>query len=266
MDPTDESPWGLHVAPHAYHLSRDCANATAGLARGIRTYHDAPNVTRYAVELPPGLSDGSFTATLDVLSRSFAGVPVVGAALDPAPGIVAGVLSHVTERLAFGAGASDGSPSEDTSVGTVMELAATQGIPVRAFAATDDVTTLPFAPDALKLLRAALGAGLVAIAPERPVDLGGSPRVGWYLFDPATGALTDQMDTGNGQTMEDYAGLLRNLWRAYGSYVKLGICVALIIKELKTLLELMSGGSAYSLAVGLGAGAALGRVHKWACH
>ena len=121
-------------------------------------------------------------------------------------------------------------------------------------------------PGALALLDQALAAGLVAIAPERPVDLAGSPRVGWYLFDPISGALTDQMDTGNGQTMSEYAGLVGNLWRAYGAYVRLGICVALIIKELKTLLELMSGGSPWSLAVGLGAGAALGGVHKWACH
>jgi Transglutaminase-like superfamily len=266
VDPDDDSPWGLRIGPHAYHLSRDSANATAGLTHGVRIYHDAPNVTRYVVELPAGVSDGSFTATLDVLTRNFAAVPVVGAQVDPAPGIVAGVLSHVAERLAFGAASPDGSAADDTSVGTLLDLAAAQGIPVRTFAAGDDLTALPFAPDALDLLKAALASGWVAIAPERTVDLGGSPRIGWYLFDPVTGALTDQMDSGNGQTMSEYAGLVGNLWRAYGAYVRLGICVALIIKELKTLLELTSGGSPFSLATGLGAGAVLGGVHKWACH
>ncbi len=266
VGPSDESPAALGVAPHAYHLSRDAANATAGLTRGVRTFHDGPNVTRYVVEVPPGVSDGSFTATLDVMNRSFAGVPIIGAQLDPAPGIVAGMLSHVVERLAFGTGTAPQSVSDDISVGTVMDQAAVQGIPVRTFSNGDDVSELPFTPDALRLLRTALTAGLVAIAPERPVDLGGAFRSGWYLFDPTTGALSDQMDTGNGQTMSEYAGLVGNLWRAYGAYVRLGVCVALIIKELKTLLELMSGGSAWSLAVGLGAGAALGGVHKWACH
>jgi hypothetical protein len=266
VDPADESPLALRIAPHAYHLSRDSANATAGLVRGIRTFHDAPNVTRYVVEVPPGLSDGSFTATLDVLHRSFTGVPVIGAPLDPAPGVSAGVLSHVVERLAIGTGLPGGSPADDISVGTVMDLAATQGIPVRTFVPGDDVTALPFAPDATRLLLGSLAAGLVAIAPERPVDLDGSPRAGWYLFDPATGALTDQMDTGNGQTMSEYAGLVGNLWRAYGAYVRLGLCVALTIKEMKTLLELMSGGSASSLAIGLGVGAALAKPHHWACH
>jgi transglutaminase-like putative cysteine protease len=265
VDPADESPWVLRIAPHAYHLSRDSANATAALARGSRLFHDAPNIVRSIVEVPSGVSDGTFTTTLDILSRSFAGVPVVGAPVDPAPGITAGVLSHVVERLALRAG--DGTPTPiEVSVGAVMEVAAAQGIPVRAFVPGDDVSGLPIAPDALELLTGALNAGLVAIAPERPVKLGDAQHIGWYLFDPATGALTDQMDTGYGQTMSEYIQAARNIWLWHGHYVRLGICVALIIKELKTLLELTSGGSAWSLGVGLGLGAALGRIHHWACH
>ena len=237
VDPASDSPWTLHVGPYLYHLAHDAANATAALAHGARVFHDAPNVTRWTAEVAPGISDGSFTTVLDILHRSFDSVPVVGVAAASAPGILAGVTSHVAERLALG-GVGDGSDSaDDVSVGAVFDAAATQGIGTRVISQADPIDDLPYATAALRTLAASLGEGLVAIAPERPVQLLGQERVGWWLFDPATGALTDQMDDGLGVEMIERAFVQIQTFLARHKYLKLGVCVAITAYEAYEFLQ-----------------------------
>jgi hypothetical protein len=98
---------------------------------------------------------------------------------------------------------TDGLGGEPASVGAIFEAAAAQGIATRLL-----VEQLPadaaYDPDEAKLLRQALDAGQLVIIPERPVDLGGVQRLGWWLVDPVSGATVDQMDDGGGQVVIQY--------------------------------------------------------------
>jgi hypothetical protein len=135
------------------------------------------------------------------------------------------------------------------------------GIGIAVTRPGDDLEALGLAPLARSTLAAALADGWVAIGPERPVDIGGMQRIGWWLFDPVTGRLIDRMDDGRGiafveNTLARYAAFL-----ARHPYIKLGLCIALTVKALHGLLEGMSGGNpgAFALATA-GAAGALRRI------
>jgi hypothetical protein len=259
----DESAWPLHVVGHLYHMARDAAGSAIALERGVRLFHDAPNVVRYTLENVPGQSDGSFTAALDILHRSFRTGEVVGQSTAIAPGILAGVQSHAVERIVMGAGAAtDDAPDDEAlSVGVLLGRAAAAGIGISVTRPADDIDTLGLAPVARATFAAALADGWVAIGPERPVAIEGEERIGWWLFDPVSGRLIDRMDDGRGiaiveNTLARYAAFL-----ARHPYIKLGLCIALTVKALHGLLEGMSGGNpgAFALATA-GAAGALRRI------
>ncbi len=263
LEDDDESAWPLHVVGHLYHMARDGAASIVAAARGVRLFHDAPNVVRYSLENVPGATDGSFTTAMDILHRSFRTGPVVGRPAAVAPGVVAGVLSHVVERITMGVGDPRGGPVEEqaVSVGAILEAAADQGIGTTVVLAGDDAAALPFSSTARATLDAALAAGWVAIGPERGVVVGGAERVGWWLFDPTTGRVIDRLDDGRGIAMVENALARYAAFLASHPYIKLGLCIALTVKALHGLLEGMSGGNpgAFALATA-GAAGALRRI------
>jgi hypothetical protein len=240
----DGSVWPLHVVGHLYHMGRDAAAATIAPTRGVRMYHDAPNVTRYVLEADPDAADGAYTASLDILARSFGTLPVVGRPAEPAPGVVAGVLSHVVERVTMGAAdPTDPDPDPDISVGAILERAAAQGIATIVLAPGDDIAGLHIGAQAVATLRAALDQGVVAIGPERPVTVAGRERMGWWLFDPVTGHVTDRLDDGRGIAMVENILTRYAAFLARHPYLKLGLCIALTVKAIVGMFEGMSGGN-----------------------
>ena len=250
IDTADESAWPLHVGGHLYHLIRDAANATLAAAQGARLFHDAPNIVRYSVEPVPGTTDGSFSTVLDILHRSFRALPVVGQPAADAPGVIAGVLSHAMERIAMGAGAAE--PGSDVSVGAIFDLAASQALATKLIRPTDSITDLAWPADTLGVLRKTLNSGLVVIAPERPVTIGGAERIGWWTFDPMTGTVADELDDGRGVAMLEYIGNVLKSFFARHPYIKLGVCIALTLKTMVSMLQGLSGGSPLLFAIGLG--------------
>ncbi|MBX3031512.1 MAG: hypothetical protein KF809_15300 [Chloroflexi bacterium] len=242
IDDDDGSVWPLHVVPYLYHLARDAASAAITAERGVRLFPDGPNVVRYSLEMTPGTTDGSYQAALDILARSVRTASVVGAPTETAPGVLAGVLGHALERVVMGA-ADQASEDQDVSVGALFDAAAEQGIATIVLAPGDDLAALPYGAQALATLQAALEEGLVAIGPAYPVTIGGSERVGWWLLDPATGRVTDRMDDGRGASMVETAIQHYTAFLARHPYLKLGLCVALTIKALLSLLEFQSGGN-----------------------
>jgi hypothetical protein len=269
IDPDDESPWPLHVRGDLYHLSRDSAGAMWGIDHGTCTFVDRPNVASFGVAFMPRPETGpNYTESLDLLHRSTGHLPVTDRPPAVPPGIVAGVLAHVAERLAMGEGLSGELAPETApvSVGAIFDAAAASGVRTVLVRDTASADELPYPPETRARLRQAVEAGWLAVAPAEPVAVGGVPRVGWWLVEPVSGRTIDELDDGRGASMVGYAKNLIVSFLARHSYLRLGICIALVVKELKTLLELTSGGSSWSLGVGLGVGAGLGWLHHAACH
>ncbi len=260
LDTTDQSAWPLHVTGHLYHLARDAANALVAAPQGVRLFHDAPNIVRFSVEPVAGVTDGAYATAMDILHRSFHALPVTGATAALPPSVVAGVLSHALERVAFGGAAAD--PSADVSVGAIFDLAAAQGCDP-GHRPDDPIGDLAWPAAAMATLGAALAAGLVVITPERPVAIGGQQRIGWWTFDPSSGAVADQLDDGRGAAMLEYIGNVVKSFLARHPYIKMGLCIALILKTLASMFQGMSGGS--PLLFALGVAGALSPINTIAC-
>lgn len=260
----DGSAWPMYLVGHLYHTARDAAAVVVAAERGVRVLHDAPNVVRYTLENVPGTLDGDFSTSIDILHRSFRTGDVVGRSTAQAPGVVAGVLSHVIERLTMGAGDAAGSPTNDgdVSVGAILDRAAAQGVATVVTAPGDDLVATALDTPARTTLLAALDAGWVAIGPERPVVVGDRERIGWWLFDPVTGRVIDRLDDGRGIAMVENALQRYAAWLARHPYLKLGLCIAMCIGALYNLLQAMDGNIA---RVAVGGASLAGPLKGLAC-
>ena len=219
----------LAVLPRIAHYVRDGANAELGLIRGVRVVGDGPTVVAWTLEPGAMGADGPVVrSAVDLWHRRIGTLPLLGSTATGTDPVMAGVLSHVAERIVTGdvPRGPDGSVVPALSVGAVFEQAAAEGIATRVLRGPDMPLGLPFGAEARALIGAALAQGQVVIVPERPVLLGGVERVGWWLVDPLTGRTSDQLDDGRGVSMPGYAQLRAMAIRWGPAFVKLGACIA----------------------------------------
>ncbi len=224
---------------HAYHVVREGTGVEVATPEGVRPFVDAPNLVSLTVA-PEMDADGSlaFRSMLDIWHRSFGTLPVAATAPTTTPLVVAGVTSHVAERLVFGeAVPGDAGTAEVVSVGAIFDAARREGVPLRVVQDLDDVASLPYAPDTLARLRESIATGRVAVAPERPLPIAGADRAGWWLIDPATGVTTDQLDDGRGATAtEDTVIIVRRAEDA-STLKRLGLCTFFMVSVAVGMFE-----------------------------
>ena len=215
---------------HACHYVREVLFLDRGVPAGARTFSDAPNVISYSiVPTGPGAGSDKVSIGLDTWHRSFGQVPVPGTTPTVPPAIVAGVLSHIAERLSMGDGHTlDGSATVNppVSVGRVFEAAKSQGIATRVVRTPADATGAAYPPDVQLRLSASLADGSVAIVPERTVDIDGAQRLGWWLVNPVDGRTRDELDDGRGVAAADYSIPLTTTGRAVTAFERLAYCLA----------------------------------------
>lgn len=58
--------------------------------------------------------------------------------------------------------------------------------------------------DARARIQLALASGVIVLAPDRPVDIGGLPHLAWWTIDPASGRTTAVMENGLHGTIAEY--------------------------------------------------------------
>lgn len=183
-----------------WQVTRDELRSELADTTGCLPFDDAPSVVAWVVTPTP---EGPVLST-DIYHRTFGTVSLSDRAPGAAPALLAGVLGHVAERMAAG----DGLPSGDldgsfrVSVGSLFQMALDQGIPLRALMG-EIPQGLSLDAESTALIGAAVESGSIVVVPERPLDVGGSPRLGWWVIDPLTGQAVDQLDTGGGAVTED---------------------------------------------------------------
>jgi hypothetical protein len=209
--PAGQEALALGIPVQMYHVTRDATNALLAPDRGVAVHLAAPNVTMHSYEpvIGPDGTIASVTEFLDLLHRGFGAVPVSGATASVPAGLLAGVTSHVAERLRGGAGlpVDLAFGAARASVGSLFEQAAAEGIGLRVLRGVQPAG-LGYPPAAAARLAEALADGWVAIVPERPVALGDGHPLGWWLVDPVTGATLDQMDDGRGAVMLEHGDII----------------------------------------------------------
>lgn len=252
---TDEerSAAALGIGAPMYHVARDAANAALALRRGVAIHLDTPNIVMRS-HTPHLEADGTVSIAdgLDLLHRGFATSPVAGIAAQVPAGVLAGVTSHVAERLRTGEGLpTDLAPAtQAVSVGAIMERAAAEGVGLRVLQGAIP-TDADYQPAALAHLSEALVEGWVAIVPERSVTLGGEDRLGWWLVDATTGATIDMLDDGRGAvTMEEGLLLIAAGMIFMFEIFALGLCLRLAFDAVSQAMRGSVGGSVLDVPVG----------------
>ena len=183
---------GASLLPGGFEMFRDINGTDLAAPLGWRPFVTSPTVVSWDFEAD---SDGHHTSP-DIWHRSVGALELAESAPTIPAGIVAGVIPHIIERVSVGEPPA-GTPftSAELSVGAIFEQAAEQGIPTRVFQDTLPSDTT-YGADHRQQIQDLLDTGSVVIVPERAVDIAGTPRLGWWLVDPLTGATQDQRDDG----------------------------------------------------------------------
>lgn len=189
----------------AYHYVRDALLADAGLQQGVAAFLDAPCITSVRLRFADPVTGEGGAASLDVWHRSFGTRPVTDLGATAPGATVAGVISHVAERILWRDGIEEPSAtsSPPISVGAIFEQARSEGVGIRTIVGSLP-SDLPYSPDAVALMGAAVDAGRIVIVPAQPLLIAGRPRIGWWSVDPATGRTDDRMDDGSGGATVEY--------------------------------------------------------------
>ena len=191
------------MTPYSQQMITELAGLDYAVPMGIRPFIDAPNVTALTWKLSSVDTSPIDDLATDIWHRSHGTAPVAGIDAGVPPSIVPGILSHLAERLAAGAGRPSAAP--DTSVGAVFDAAASSGVGLRTATSPDEVTDLQLDQDALQRLQESIAAGHIAVVPEAPVDIAGELRSGWWLINPDSGRVSDQLDDGRGSVIAEYS-------------------------------------------------------------
>lgn len=237
----------------SYHNARDNLALHIAADSGSRFFLDAPNLTAFAIT-PLAISAD---VAIDLLHQSIGVVPFTGAA--PAAGagldarVVAGVLSHVTERLLMEGdtgGLVHGPAISAIGVGRIFEEAKRAGIPTRTLPPGSSAPRdLAVSVRARTAIDAALSAGHLVVVPGAAVEMNGDKLVGWWQIDPKTGVTFDLMETGRGAAGAEYALTLQTIARnAIYYFSRLGFCAYTVF----TLAALIGFGASYGAAVASG--------------
>jgi len=180
---------------------RDALGPRIETTAGAWSYPSAPNITVFQMTAPD--SGGSLTLAADLLYRDRTSLPLANTTpgSDIHPLVLSGVLDAVAEHLLLAPetrGDTAGSPGFTTgpSVAGLFATAAQSGIRVRLLATTSDLAGLTFDAMTQARLAAILERGDVIVIPEAPVEIGGSPVLGWWIVDPATGRTRDELEDG----------------------------------------------------------------------
>ncbi len=253
-----EDPLAFVDQVHLFHLVREAAELELAVPSGVRTFHDAPNVVAFSVtpsKDPTGAMIADFA--IDIWHRSYGCLPVRGQPATQMPQVLAGVLSHVAERVLLGNAQPPGKPEPDrplVSVGAVFDIVRRDGVGIRVLrsGAVPDDLALP--PAASATLVATLADGWTVVTPERPVSIGGESRIGWWLVDPATGRTIDQMDDGRGE-VDQYAVTLTPGQVAAESALKLRLWKC-IVGTADVVVGVLAAVSGAYIGGGTGAGVA----------
>jgi hypothetical protein len=126
------------------------------------------------------------------------------AALRAASAVVAERLTVNVEQLVLPLlGATDVSPFVPIDLAALFDAADGQGVAIEVFSASASPVAQQASPDALARIAAHVGAGRVLLAPAGPVALGSQSLMGWWILDPASGLILDEMENGRHQAMTE---------------------------------------------------------------
>ena len=249
-------------AVHGLHAIRELLDDE--LSTLPSTFYDRPNLAAYTM-IPIPVGDGGNPGVrleADLLAQGYAFAAGVEGT---APGIYAGVLAQQAEKLAlshsllgemYAVGALPVDPEvPQADVQSIFAAARGDDIEILVLQPDDDADNVDVDDVTRERLDALLAGGKVVIVPQRPVDLGEEAVIGWWVYDPATGELYDQLPDGrSGATlllgpMAEYAKKLWVFTKTTKGFLALGSCIAAVLRATASLIQQEPGRAGASANV-----------------
>jgi hypothetical protein len=231
-------------------LGQTIADRSGSQARS--EFINRPNLIAYTYA-PAKSADGSLSTaqiSADLLVQTKA-----GASTDRSRpfGIDAGVRAQVAEEMALDSrlltfmadlGLSPAIPASiGATVGRVFRQATADSVPIGVITEAAQLDAQSISDSASMLIRNHLDQGRVVIMPTAPVVIGGADVLGWWVYDPASGSLIDQMSDGRSAaylvTMAEFSAKLRMIYVAAAPFLANGECVAAVMSAAN---EILTGG------------------------
>jgi hypothetical protein len=206
------------------------ADAAATLAAGVRAVHAnydglrralletaAPNAPRF-LRLRVGISLLGWIPRPESTNRADYLMDVVLETAQPLPGAdhkaaaaMRAASAVVAERLTVNAerlmlplvDAADVAPFVALDVAALFDAAGDQGIALEVLSTSPSPGADDLSSEARARITAHLSAGRVLLAPAGSVALGSHAVMGWWVLDPATGLIVDEMENGRHQAMTE---------------------------------------------------------------
>ncbi|WP_165074533.1 Ig-like domain repeat protein [Paludisphaera rhizosphaerae] len=151
-----------------------------------------------------------FSLSMDLMRDVIRAIPMPGqnANADISFQLLRGMTESFTEQYVMGTPPATSTSFSILPVGivTVLQTARDQGVPLVFLSAQNrnQLEALAITPAARAFISQALDAGKFVLVPAQSVTINGEARVGWYEFDPSTGAAVDVMDNG------EHSSLIQN--------------------------------------------------------
>ncbi len=222
----------LDVLRKSFPISPILVNVAMGRFAGRNTfadlYLDRPNLLSYRTGVRRSASKARIEGVFDIVSNPVAPL----GATDRTAAFRARVEQGVRDSVVEAELPAESNPGASAAV--IFEEAAAAGVPPVVAGGTDGqaLSRIEAPADAAARMRAAVREGYVLVVPARAVNVGATPRTGWYRVDPASGDTVGVLDTGfNGQGNSGYATTVKVVAvnsTAAVSYVGAGSAVSAI--------------------------------------
>ncbi|MEZ5669923.1 MAG: hypothetical protein R3F55_21310 [Alphaproteobacteria bacterium] len=167
---------------------------------------------------------------------------------DPAAGALWAASGVLAERLTVGVdrlllpvmGEADVPPFVPVDVAAVFEAAAAAG-EAPAWLGPGDAPALGGSDEAVARIRTHLAEGRLVFAPPRPAMVADAALLGWWTFDPVTGAVRDEMENGRHQSGTEYQATNEPARRSTPAYRSLGRRVLCTMNRAVGVISLVLG-------------------------
>jgi hypothetical protein len=261
----------LHLFGPSYASLRSSLAFEHLLAAGFDSYPSGPNLTSFSVRLvDPAVEESGLEIATDLLIQHPSIVSIGDGASDSSvvsPYIVSGVLNQVAEQVLLeqlvDTSSDSGSNMVRPTVGIIFQKAEEAGVEITAISTVDELAQLTHSDEVLARIQAALDLGMIVVVPEAPVTVDGADVSGWWLIDPATGQIRDQVEDGRGYAggrvnpghflvsaqAVGYGRLLANVRAWAAPYAALGRCLGIVVAAAVNASDYTSTGNVVNSAI-----------------
>ncbi len=175
-----------------YFISTDFATARTAALVAVAAYPDQPQIL---ISAATDAASGT-QLSLDLLRDQVRAIAAPGQSTRVVTDFL---VSHgYTDSLLEAAAVPVVSGATTLSTAAIFQAAVSQGIGIIMIGPANlgILSTLNISDDAKALISAAVGAGNYVVVPTSSVSINGAGRVGWYVINSTTGAISDELDDG----------------------------------------------------------------------